>query len=309
MAAIVKLLQPGAAKPRNNPYTVCILANPALETPLDSGNFSVDPITAQQARFDAAAAYVLDTLLGHLPGQKDTTVGTLAPDFRVVSIFEPDLPATDANALVGEDSTSDIVVARQERFADYLARHDIDGEPLKADVVYAVTASATHSRCSAWFTRDDDSQGGVAFTIDGATRHHRYENLDPGTVALHVTAYSLTALHEFGHAASSWTNGMIIDLYVDNRPGFNNKRRAAPNTPRPRAFCSYRGTAYKTDAARDGLGYPRNWWSFHCELTDPAQPAAMDDYWKAGGGPAACQHDRVTRQFLFDRISAIMSRP
>jgi hypothetical protein len=42
-------------------------------------------------------------------------------------------------------------------------------------------------------------------------------------VAIHVQCHSLTALHEFGHALSSYTNGSITDRYVDSDPAVNNK--------------------------------------------------------------------------------------
>jgi hypothetical protein len=131
--------------------------------------------------------------------------------------------------------------------------------------------------------------------------------LIPGTVALHTTSSSLTPLHEFGHAASSYSNGSVTDLYVDSPPALNNKR----GRPIPGSFANYAGSALASDSARDGIGYPASWQSYHCELHDAALPAVMDDYWLAStgaGGPEACQHDKITRAFLRDRILAKMSR-
>src|SRR5258708_3028711 len=57
MLASPKAIRAGAAKP--NPFTICIIANPALEAPWQSGIFIADPIIAKpQAVFDAAAAYI-----------------------------------------------------------------------------------------------------------------------------------------------------------------------------------------------------------------------------------------------------------
>jgi len=306
MTLSVKILQAGATKPANNPYTICIMANPCLETPLQSGSFSRDPILASQGQFNALAAYVIDSLLGKLPGQKEVAFAVPATQFRIVSIFDDSLASGDATCLVGEDSSSNIVVPRQIKFGPLLAKYSIPGvTSLKADVAFAVTGSITHQRCSAWFTADDDFGPGVQFTLDGAVLSHRYKNLHPGTVALHVSAVSLVALHEFGHAASSWTNGSVVDLYVDNNPGLNNKQ----GRPIPAAFGVMDSVPYPSDPARDGLGYPAGWTSYHAQLNNPAFPAVMDNFWQASTQPEDCEHDRITRQFLLDRIGAIMARP
>ncbi len=141
--------------------------------------------------------------------------------------------------------------------------------------------------------------------MNGVTRQHRHNNLIPGTVAIHATSRSLTALHEFGHALSSYTNGSVVDLYVDSSAGLNNKR----GRPIPPDFANYNGATMAADTVRDGLGYPAGWQSYHCELIDPTVPAIMDDYWLAGSGiPEHCQHDRITRAFLRDRLLAKINR-
>ena len=154
---------------------------------------------------------------------------------------------------------------------------------------------------SAWFTSDDDSRPGVAFTLDGVQLAHRYYCLIPGTVAFPVDSASITALHEFGHALSSYSNGEVTDLYVDSNPALNVKR----GRPIPQVFGSYSQTTFGSDLTRDGLGYPAGWQSYHCELINPPLPAVMDNYWAASNGvPEECEHDKITRLFLLDRLRA-----
>jgi hypothetical protein len=291
---VKKVLRAGAKK--KNPFTIVIVVNPVLETPWKSGIFMVDPITSNQAGFDACVEYILDALFGTLPHQQEALLAdpTIAPHVRVVSLFVSGLPAQDSNALVAQDGVSNLLVARRTVFVPFLS-----GYRLQADVAYAVSASASHDRASAWFTSDDDARRGCPFALDGVTLYHRHYHRIPGTVAIHTNSKSLTALHEFGHALSSYTNGSVVDLYVDSSAGLNNKRAR----PIPTTFATYSGMTLPADTARDGLGYPAGWQSYHCELIDPTAPAIMDNYWQAPSGiPEHCLHDRITRQFLRERL-------
>jgi hypothetical protein len=301
MAPAIRVIRPGdTAKP--DPFTICIVANPAIESPWRNGRFVVDPITSQHRAFDASVMYVEQALFGRLQNQAERFLGdpTLGSGVRVVSLFVPDLPPDDANSLVAQDPSSELLIARRTAFNPLLARYG-----LSADVAYAISASESHTRASAWPTSDDDAGPGTPFTLDGVTLYHRHRCLIPGTVAQHVTSSSLTALHEFGHALSSYSNGQVVDLYVDGEPGVNNKR----GRPIPAHFAVYNGTNLAADSMRDGLGYPAQWQSYHCALNDPRFPAVMDDYWSAAGGiPERCQHDQITRRFLLDRIRAKQGR-
>jgi hypothetical protein len=283
-----------------DPYTIAIVSNPALETPINAGTFIVDPVMTAPAAFNASVTYIVDCLFGRLPGQSEALLNepTIGPFVRIVSLRITGLPATDANALVAHDNVSSMLIARRAQFAAFLIAHGV-----KADVAYAVSASESHSRASAWYTTDDDARPGVGFTLDGRTLSHRHWYRAPGTVAIHTSSSSLTALHEFQHAASSYTNGQITDLYVDSAPALNCKR----GRPIPSTFCTYNGVAFGTDATRDGLGYPATWQSYHCALHDAGRPAVMDDYFK-GSTPEQCVNDKVTRQFLHDRLRAKIAR-
>lgn len=304
MPANIKTLRPGDTG-KADPFTVVIVSNPALEAPRNSGTFVVDPVTSNQPGFDACAGYVVDALFARLPGQREAFVAdpALAPKIRVVSLFVSGLPAQHSNSLVAHDNApgSNLLIARRAVFLPFLSGFGVN----VADVVYAVSESATHTRASAWYTSDDDGRGGVSFTLDGGTFSHRFYNVIPGTVAIHATSTSLTALHEFGHALSSYSNGSVVDLYVDSGAGLNNKN----GRPIPAHFDTYNGTEMASDPSRDGLGYPPNWTSYHSELLDPAFPAVMDNYWMAHDHvPEHCQHDRITRRFLSDRLRAKISR-
>jgi hypothetical protein len=301
MVLVIRVIRQGdTTKP--NPFTICIVANPALEAPWHSGQFIIDPITADQNAFDSSAEYVEQVLFGLLPGQAERFLGDPSIGSRVtmISVFAPGLPADDANSLVAQDSVSNLLVARRTAFKPFLARYS-----LAADVVYAISASETHTRASAWPASDDDAGLGDPFTLDGTTLYHRHNSHVPGTIAQHSTSTSLTALHEFGHALSSYSNGQIVDLYVDSGPGINNRR----GRPIPAQFADYNGTNLATDPVRDSLGYEFGWQSYHCALNDPGFPAVMDDYWRAPGGvPEHCQHDQITRSFLLDRVRAKQGR-
>ncbi|MBI1916342.1 MAG: hypothetical protein HYS12_16660 [Planctomycetes bacterium] len=302
VSPVVKVLRQGDGPTKADPFTIVIVANPALEAPWHSGTFVVDPITGNEPSFDLCAQYIQDALFGNLPNQREVFLGdpVIEPHVRLVSLFVPGLLAEDANALVAQDGVSNLLVARRSVFVPFLTRY-----ALQADVAYAVSASDLHDRASAWFTSDDDARPGAPFTLDGVTRYHRHFNLIPGTVAIHRNSRSLTAVHEFGHALSSYTNGSVVDLYVDSSAGLNNKR----GRPIPPDFANYSGISMATDAARDGLGYPAGWQSYHCELIDATLPAIMDNYWLAASGvPEHCLHDRITRQFLRERLLARISR-
>ena len=299
MAVELTEIAPGdTSKPR--PYTIAIVSNPVLETPENSGTFVVDPVMSMPAAFSAAVSYIVDCLFGRLPGQSEALLAdpSIDPFVRIVSLRVTGLPASGANALVAHDSVSNMLIARRMQFAAFLRTHGVD-----ADVAYAVSASDSHSRATAWYTTDDDSRPGVAFTLDGATLSHRHWFIVPGTIAIHVNASTLTALHEFQHAASSYTNGKITDLYVDSLAELNCKR----GRPIPSAFRTYNGTTFASDAMRDGLGYPATWQSYHCALHDASRPAVMDNY-HMGVSPEQCQNDIITRQFILDRLRAKIAR-
>jgi len=278
-----------------NPFTIAIIANPLLENPTGSGNFIEDPIMGDRAAFDACVAYIVECLFGNLPGQLENFLANslIEPKIRIVALFLRRWESIATNSLVGQMAASNILEPRAEAYLPFLKlQFGID-----ADVAYAVSKSATHNRASAFGMTDDDDRPGTNFILDGVTLSHRFFTSLPGTIAIHADKRGLTALHEFGHAVSSYTNGFITDLYVDSGPALNVK----VGRPIPTNFANYNGTIMAADQTRDGLGYPAGWQSYHCGLLS-ALPAVMDSY-RPGS-----QHDRITRQFLTERLLAKISR-
>jgi len=295
-----EVLQVGdSSKP--DPFTILFVANPVIEAPWNTGRFEPDPILANRQAYNVCVTYCIDTILGRRSGQSETIFGSedLAPKIRILSLFPANLPIEDANAFVAQDGASNLLIARRDTI-----RNLVGSSGLSADIVFCVSNSSSHDRASAWYASDDDARGGVPFVLDGVNLSHRYYAIIPGVVAIHSSARSLTPLHEFGHALSSYTNGLIVDLYVDNLAGVNNKR----GRPIPATFSSYAGTPMKSDISRNGIGYPTQWQSYHCELRDTYHPAVMDNYYLSSDGADNCRHDEITLRFLVDRIRAKMSR-
>jgi hypothetical protein len=293
MSGEIDVLERGDSK--QAPFTICIIANPVLENSL--GQLVPDPILGDPARYKQRARFVADALLGRIPGQEEATLADpdIAPHVRIVSLFSADLNSIDpANALVQEDQW---LIPRWSAFRPFMNRFDLD-----ADVGIAISRSDKKHLASSFFTRDDDTRAGIPFELDGRRHHHRFWFETPGTTALHIDSRPTTIVHEFAHALSSYTNGKIVDLYVDGALGVNNKQ----GRPIPDVFGSMNGVQFLPDQVRDSLGYGV-FQSYHCEQIDPSVPALMDDF-SAAAEPGQCVHDKITRAFLRDRLLAKLKR-
>jgi hypothetical protein len=298
---VVRVERSGADKP--NAFTICIVANPFIERPAGSGIFFRDPILRNYALFQSKVIYIIDCLFGNLPNQGERVLAdpAIEPHVRIVSIFDDTIEDESVTNSLIIEKNDDIVEPRRRVFNDFLKRYEI-----KADVVFAVTASETAQRSSAWYASDDDGVQGQPFTLDGVTYLHAYESRIPGTIALHSSARSLTALHEFSHAISSFSNGMVVDLYTNNAPAVNSKFGNIPNPP---VFCEYNSSRHSADALRRPLGYG-SLGCFYSGLNGTAFPALMDDFWlEPSGAYERCEHDTVTRSFIRDRVLTKINRP
>lgn len=304
---------------KTDPYRILIIANPVLRQhpTAKSTKHVADPILSDKASFHAAVTYINQCLFGEqviaTPGGANVTQSerllkdpSLKGKIWVESLFIRNLEVTAGHALVEETLASNVINPLQDNF-DGLVRYF--GHV--ADVIFAVTKSGTHNRASAYPINDDTSKGGVPFTFDGNNLNHWYQNLVPGAIAIHSSASTLTALHEFGHAASSVSDGFVTDLYVDNPSTASNTVNFKTGRPIPANFAKLNSTQNTSDTARDGLGYPASWTSYHCQLNDASRPALMDNYKNAPklSEQIQCRHDRITRQFLLDRIKAKTQRP
>jgi hypothetical protein len=297
----VRTIYSGA--PKADPYTIAFVANPGIEAET-GGTVSADPVLTNRAGYHAALSQCLRnflTVTEDLLRRSDRDRG-----IRIVSIFDETRTAVTATSLAHEVAPN-IMETRRDRLKSFLA-----GYGVTADVVFVLHGSTTHDRASAWFTTDDAARAGVSVTFDGTTRTHgRFASI-PGSAAVPISfdTTGLTPLHEFGHAASDFGNGMVIDLYVDGtRTGFvvNKKMRALATDAIPTNFATYAGTTVTSDQARDGVGYPSTWTSYHPQLIDATRPNLMDNYWLAAQ-PQQCRLDNLTNNFMNDRLSAKLGR-
>jgi hypothetical protein len=301
-----------------DPFFILVINNIALEKPFGSKNFVSDMSTgskADRARFANAAEYIKKNLFGELKGQREKLLADSPHSSKIKfwSMYVWDLPVNSASSLVGEFdlSLSEAIKPRQDAVVSMLAHVS-----LNPDIVYIVTKS-TYYRATAIPTTDDDTRGGIAATHDGKKITHCYYNKIPGMVAINVVNDTMTPAHEFGHAFSSFTNGHIVDLYVDNDIGVqaHRKPRIPGNfalnkkfgRPIPKRFAKYQGKNRNSDKTRNSLGYEAGWASYHPELADQDQPAVMDDYHNTTE-PMSCLHDKLTKAYIMDKIVAKVSR-
>jgi hypothetical protein len=292
---------------RENPFFILVLNNIALERPWRSGYFVRDlagpgPGSSDRTLFTNSARYIVDSLFGKLPGQAERLLSdsTHSSKIKVSSMYVWGLAPNSASALIGEeDFTGTGILVPRRNVVPAMLRH----LGVNPDIVFIVSNSTINTRTSAYGTTDDDTRAGDPFVCDGRHMVHRYFHAIPGMAAIHTTSTALTAVHEFGHAFSSYTNGFVSDLYVDGDPEFNRKTgRPVPNT-----FAAYKGVVYAADKVRVGPGYPQDWISYHPGLIDPARPAVMDNFWYSENGITS-RHDRLTKRYILDRIEAKVYR-
>jgi hypothetical protein len=301
----VRTLYPG--RPTMEPYTFIFAANPAIEPPLFvAGNAPVtDPVLSDRTAFHDVVRHCLTNLLTLTESLLRTD--NFEANIRFVSIFDRAAEATAANTLVGRVSPN-LIEPLRERLNSFVGRYWEN-----PDIVFCISGNSGNTRASAWFTTDDNSRAGVSFTYDGTTPTHRRYTDIPGSAAIStfMDTTGLTAIHEFGHAASDFNNGMVIDLYVDGtRTGFvvNKKMRVRATDSIPNNFGSYGTTTFQSDQNRDGLGYPATWRSYHPALVDTTRPNLMDNYWNAASQPQQCRLDGLTFNWFADRLRAKILR-
>src|SRR5688572_18173054 len=99
--AITVILPGDTSKP--DPFTIAIIANPAIERP-NTGRFVRDPVVTTQPAFGMAVRHIVNALFGQLPGQRENLFAdpAMAARVRIVASFDNSLPVSAANALVTE---------------------------------------------------------------------------------------------------------------------------------------------------------------------------------------------------------------
>jgi len=296
-----------SGRPKPSPYTIVFVANPAIESQAGD-TFNADPVLTNRAGYHSAVAYCLQNILRET--EDLLRAGGTDAQMRFVSVFDATLAAQQENALAHEVSPNimETPFNRLGVLASFLTRfHEV------ADVVFVLHGSTTHTRASAWFTRDDNSRPTVPFTYDGVARQHGRFSSIPGSCAIPVTedTTAMTALHEFGHAASDFNNGRVVDLYVNGTAGgfmANKKFRAQATDPVPANFATYNGTNYNSDPNRDALGYPATWTSYHPQPIDATRPNLMDNFFLSFDTPLRCRLDQLTYAWMRDRLLAKLGR-
>lgn len=205
--------------------------------------------------------------------------------------------------------------------ANFAAYYDAEQDHFHFDVVFAVTASLTHTRSSARYTYDSDKVLGLEFELIYDEKHFRLRH-DPYAKLPGMVAYSAwddrlkTPLHEFAHAMASMTNGQIHDEYYDETPatldGFAvmNKRMTTTEMDRnrddviqpcelPTVFATYRDTegaeTFHSDKARI---VPESWKTFVPGRQNPLISCVMDSS-ALGEVP---EFDRLLQKFIYQRL-------
>lgn len=292
-----------SGRPAAEPYTFVFAASPAAES---AGAIVADPILNDSAAFNDLVVHCLTNLL--TVREDLLRVDGLEREIRFVVIFDPAQPANvAANALVRYLSPNKTEPLRA-RLNDFVGAYGED-----PDMVFVVSASTAFTRATSWYTSDDNSRPGIAYSYDGAAHTHRRFTDVPGSAALStaIGRTGLTAIHEFCHAASDFVNGACVDLYNDIfTPGLfsmNKKARALATNPVPANFATYESVQFAADPVRDGLGYPSKWTSYHPELQDATRPNMMDDYTQAAR-PQGCRLDKLSYAWFRDRLRAKVRR-
>ena len=273
------------------PYTLLFLANPAVER--RNGTVVRDPIQTARPAYHRAVA----DAIGHLFGGSESLLLPYAADIWIVSRFAP-APVAAASALVSQHPGGE-AWSEEARVAAHLATI---GQTV--DHCFVVFRSTTHSRDTTTAAQENPHSGGRTYTFDARTGHHLRVSSVPGTTALSTPTDPVTALHEFLHGMEE-----LIDLYVDTAPAAaatNRKRRASAHVARPAAYATLDGIPYRTDPARDGLGYGR-WLSYHAELVDRRRPNVMDDYFRADTA-LRCRLDLLSLRLARDRLEIKLRR-
>lgn len=285
-------------------YTIVFAASPGRLTEADT--VVSDGILSDRPAFHRLVTHCLNNILT----LDESLLRTDNMDrlIRFTTIFDATRSADENTALVHEISPN-LLEPQRTLLNGFVSPY---GE--QPDVVYCISADTTHNRASAWFGDDVARGTEPTYTYDGTTRKDGFYPRIPGSISLSTSMdmTGLTALHEFGHAGSDFSNGMVIDLYIDaTSSGFvvNKKMRATATDPVPANFATVGTTTYAADSARDSIAYPADWVSYHPNLQVAGRPNLMDNYWTAGSNVLQCRLDGLTFEWYRRRLRVKVDRP
>jgi len=292
-----------SGRPVTGAYTVVFAASPAR---VDGMSAVSDGILSDRPAFHQLVTHCLRNLL--TLDENLLRTDNLDRLLRFVSVFDATRAADTSTALVASTSPN-LIGPRPDQAAAF-----VRGYWEAPDIVYGISDSPTFTRASAQATIDAAPMNSAPYTYDGSNRGHGLRANRPGVIALstNMDTTGLTAIHEFGHASSE-AGAWIWDLYTDGTSGvfdINKKFRAVATDPVPTNFATVDTTTYTADSARDSLGYPADWLSFHSTLQVTNRPNLMDNYWSAAsGGTLQCRFDNLTFDWLLRRIRTKANRP
>ena len=292
------------------PYTIAILANPAIKAK-NRQTFRPDPLMTDRPRFQAGVGIVLRALLTI----KEDLLRQFETQIRFVTLFAPSANPVNKNALVADADIAeeDFLEPRLDKLVPYL-----DQQSVSADVVFLL--SGEDGAHAVGRPTNDDLAQTTGLEYDGVRRPQGHGTAVPGCVVLPLNIieeeFDPTVLHEFCHAAASADQGRVIDLYNDEEDGsgelFINKRwrkkGAAGDIPAiPGGFVTALGTDFRSDKKRNGVGYDTTWTSYHPETKEKKRLSLMDDYTFPGNG-TKCRLDKLTSAWLTERLRAKLNR-
>lgn len=293
-----------SGRPATGAYTIAFAASPGR---MSGTSVVSDGILSDRPAFHQLVTHCLTNLL--TLDESLLRTDNLDRMLRFVAIFDTSRGADTNTALVIGESPNEIKPRRDEASAF------VRGYWERPDIVYGISDSPTFTRAFGDATRDAAPTTAGTYTYDGTNRGHGLRASVAGAIALstNMDTTGLTAIHEFGHAASEANNGWVWDLYNDGIPStftVNKKMRAQATDAVPANFATAFGSTYTADANRDGLGYDATWRSFHPTLRVTNRPNLMDNYWQAGAGnEQRCRFDVLTFDWLLRRIRTKANRP
>ncbi len=343
------------------PYTIAFVANPKIRqrpaSPTATATFKKDPIINDIDLFLKSVDRALMSL------QQDEVLGRpeIWSRIRVITIFDQEADTDLVEEFQRVNAVDEQVIDHSvgprphANFLAVIGRNLPDEFKKPLDVVFAMTASRTHDRSSAYYA-DLDEITDVAKNQSNAGKSFLY-NPDPdpvlqnqkgaeinvagcgtppyfcshddfsecfGRVALSVFgARQKTFIHEFAHAMSSTSHGMICDEYTDPffvhdecnhapaptgpAPFYVNRiQRAKPANPSKfihvhEIFAAYNGAVFHSD-----LTHPsalEGWTGYFPERNNPGETCIMDREY----GPF--RFDKLISRFMYDRLVAKLNRP
>jgi len=349
--------------PPKIPYTIAFVANPQIHKRLGPPAFETDPIIQDLDLFLRA----VDRALAGL--EADDVLGRpeIWSRVRVITIFDDSLAKVNDPeiALVEEYQTTAVIDGQvidnlvnpmpPGNFKKVIERH-LSSINLKSltdiDVVFAMTASPTHDRSTAYYADWDENSETPknqfapgkefkyepdpdlgkgndiqppALDVPPFFRKHDFRSECFGRVALNVVGVrQKTFIHEFAHAMSSASHGLICDEYADqfyvehtcpdatptpeSEPKFYinriERKKAEPPDgkviPVHEIFAEYNGVLFHSDLAHPSAR--EDWIGYFPERHSPGIGCIMD----RETGPY--RFDKLISRFMYDRLVAKLNR-